>query len=122
MNQSQTVDLQVKVCLDDVTKRVPTCQTFADLTTQCRQICDKAEVPSTQKMRVFYTDSDGDKLDVTDDYELQMAYATALSADCKVKFFIELPGYAKPAPVVIAPEPIEIKPEVPVIVAAVNNQ
>merc|ERR1719389_1333878 len=70
-------------------------------------------------MRVFYTDSDGDKLDVTDDYELQMAYATALSADCKVKFFIELPGYqppkvqepiveqlAKPEPVVLVEEPV----------------
>lgn len=40
-----------------------------------------------------YRDFDNDKIDVSDDYELQMAYATALSADNKVKFHIELPGY-----------------------------
>lgn len=40
-----------------------------------------------------YRDFDNDKIEVTDDYELQMAYATALSADNKVKFHVELPGY-----------------------------
>ena len=67
------------------------------------------------KMRIVYLDVEGDKIEVTDDSELQMAYATALSFDSKVKFFIELTDYVhvvapdvKPveivAPVVAAPE------------------
>lgn len=56
-----------------------------------------------------------------------MAYATALSADNKVKFFIELPGFVKPVPVpvVIAPEPIveavPVKP-VPVVEPTINEE
>lgn len=61
-------------------------------------------------MRISYVDADGDKLDVTDDYELQMAYATALSAEYKVKFMIELPGYSRPV-VVEQPVPI-VEPKV----------
>lgn len=51
-------------------------------------------------MRVVYKDVDGDKIEVTDDSELQMAYATALSFDSKVKFYIELTDYVH----VVAPE------------------
>jgi len=105
MNQSQTFDLQVKVCLDlgeaePTIKRVPTAQSFAELVEACKQILDKAGIARQSNMKVFYRDSDGDKLAVTDDCELQMAYATALSCDCKVKFHIDLPGFVpKPAPV-----------------------
>lgn len=55
------------------------------------------------KMRIVYLDGDNDKIEVTDDSELQMAYATALSCDSKVKFFIELPNYKH---VIVAPVPV----------------
>ena len=123
MNQSQTVDLTVKACLElgsvePIIKRIPTAQTFQELFRACKQICKAAGVPKPvklHKMRIVYLDVEGDKIEVTDDPELQMAYATALSFDSKVKFFIELTDYVhvvapdvKPveivAPVVAAPE------------------
>merc|ERR1719454_2732314 len=97
MNQSQTVDLQVKLALEyngeSTIKRIPTAQTYKDLLTHVEQVCQNAGVSKQQKRNVCYRDVDGDKIEVSDDYELQMAYATALSADNKVKFHIELPGY-----------------------------
>lgn len=129
MNQSQTVELEVKVCLQLaeqqplVTKRIQTAQTFKDLLQACQSVTKSADIPKKYKLKVFYRDSDNDKIEVSDDYELQMAYATALSADNKVKFFIEVPDF-KPEPVqqvlevpqVVEPEKIpepvvEIKPE-----------
>jgi len=120
MNQSQTVDLQVKLCLDlpnseQTVKRIATAQTFKELMAQCDIVCKNAEVPEKQKKRIHYRDSDNDKIEVTDDYELQMAYATALSADCKVKFFVELPGYQPPKPQEVVPEqklqePVKVEP------------
>ena len=68
-------------------------QTFAELLGACNQICDKAGVHQPKNLKVNYRDSDNDKIEVTDDIELQMAYATALSTDCKVKFHIELASY-----------------------------
>merc|ERR1712183_23959 len=71
----------------------------------------------TQKFAINYLDADNDKIDVTDDYELQMAYATALSADNKVKYFIELPGFKHVvAPIVEDAPKVEQQP-VPEIVA-----
>ena len=123
MNRSQTVDLTVKACLElgsvePIIKHIPTAQTFQELFRACKQICKAAGVPKPvklHKMRIVYLDVEGDKIEVTDDSELQMAYATALSFDSKVKFFIELTDYVhvvapdvKPveivAPVVAAPE------------------
>lgn len=93
-----------------------------------------ANIPNNQKVTISYRDSDNDKICVTDDYELQMAYATALSADNKVKFHVELPNYkpvvvekpvekpvvvekpiekpviVEPAPIVVAPLPEPVQP------------
>ena len=121
MNQSQVVDIQVKLALElngqTTVKRIPTAQSFKELAGHAQQICASAGVPKTQKFAINYLDADNDKIDVTDDYELQMAYATALSADNKVKYFIELPGFKHVvAPIVEDAPKVEQQP-VPEIVA-----
>jgi hypothetical protein len=53
MNQSQTIDLQVKISLtlnDNVAiKKVPTPQTLKDLVEQCVQFCRHNKVPTPGK-------------------------------------------------------------------------
>jgi len=120
MNQSQTVDLQVKLCLvlansEPTVKRIPTAQTYKELQAQCALMMKNANIPGNLKTALSYKDSDGDKIDVSDDYELQMAYATALSADCKVKFYLEVPSFV-PAPAPKVEEPVAPKVEEPVVV------
>lgn len=118
MNQSQTVDLTVKLCLlladkEETVKRIPTAQTFKDLQAQCEQMLKNANIPTSMKTVFNYRDSDGDKIVVSDDYELQMAYATALSADCKVKFYVEVPEYVAPQPK--KEEPVVVEEKKPVV-------
>ncbi len=92
MNQSQVTALQVKLSLEHndetLLKRIPAVQTHSELYKQVQALAKKADIDETTKLEVFYIDSDNEKIYVTDDSDIQMAYALALSSDNKVKFQI----------------------------------
>lgn len=71
-------------------KRIPAVQTHKELHDQCRQLINKRAIPKVSKFNIVYFDSDNERIKVEDDSDLQMAYAVALSADGKVKFYIEI--------------------------------
>ena len=102
MNQSQVSDLQVKLSLDynnnTVIKRIPNVQTYNDLLKQAQAVCSKAGVDPSVKIHLKYFDADNETVRVEDDSDLQLAYASALSSDKRVKFQIELNGAKQASP------------------------
>ncbi len=46
----------------------------------------KTDVDPNEKIAIFYFDCDNEKITIQDDSDVQIAYATALSYDKKVKF------------------------------------
>lgn len=96
MNQSQVNDVQVKLSLeinDKITlKYIPAVQTVKDLITHAINLCP--EHLRSEKIFIHYFDSDRERIDVSDDSDLQMAYAMALSTDRRIKFHIVLPQSA----------------------------
>ena len=102
MNQSQVSDLQVKLSLDynnnTVIKRIPNVQTYNDLLKQAQAVCSKAGVDPSVKIHLKYFDADNERVGVEDDSDLQLAYASALSSDKRVKFQIELNGAKQASP------------------------
>jgi hypothetical protein len=69
-----------------VLKRIPAVETHDELFKQVKALAKKAEIDESLKLEVFYIDSDNEKIYVSDDSDIQMAYALALSSDNKVKF------------------------------------
>lgn len=63
-----------------------------DLEQQCRLMCNNAQIPSSEKLQIFYIDTDNEKIAIQDDSDLQMAYALAITSDKRVKFMIETPN------------------------------
>lgn len=60
-----------------------------ELAGHARLMCTTSDLNTADKMKVFYIDTDNEKIAIEDDSDLQMAYALALTSDNKVKFMIE---------------------------------
>jgi hypothetical protein len=81
-------ELSVKLALGDIVKRLPAPQNMKDLAVQCRLISTNSGLPTTEKLEVFYIDTDNEKIAIQDDSDLQMAYMMALTSDNRVKFMV----------------------------------
>ena len=94
MNQSQVINLDVKLSLevDNETslKRIPAVQTHKDLHDQCRQLINKRAIPKVSNFKIVYFDAENERIKVEDDSDLQMAYAVALSSGGRLKLHIEI--------------------------------
>ena len=77
--QANTNSIDVKICLDDLTKRVKAPSDFANLQDQVRSLRSRAGLPSESKFDICYVDSEDEHCIVEDNDDLEMAYAKALS-------------------------------------------
>ena len=72
-------NIDVKIAIDDLTKRVMTPNTFASLQEQVSGLKKRVGLEAEAKHNISYVDSEDEHCIVEDDDDLQMAYAKALS-------------------------------------------
>ena len=63
-------ELSVKLALGTTVKRLAAPQTMKELETQARLLCTNANLPTTEKLEVFYVDTDNEKIAIQDDSDL----------------------------------------------------
>jgi len=86
----QVQELSVKLALDTTVKRLSVPQNYKELETQARLLATNVGCAPSEKLAIFYIDTDEEKIAIQDDSDLHMSYALALTSDRRVKYMIAI--------------------------------